>query len=102
MGKFHAPSIDFDLCASLRDVVGCPVPAKTTARANFRYNVHMLSPAGRATTVVTIVDKDGDESSCITSEIDVVRHLLEQQRQRAVKTLGIYQNAHEIDEDRNL
>lgn len=90
------------ICASLMDVVGCLVPAKTIARANFKYHVHVLSPSGRATTVITIVDKDGGELSCITLEIDVVRYRLERQRQRAVKTLGIYQNAHEIDEDKNL
>lgn len=73
LGNLPVPPVEYDLCGSLMDGVDCPVPAGTTSRARFVYNVPRVSPAGRATSTVTTFDKVGNEVSCITLEVDVVR-----------------------------
>ncbi|KAM3574024.1 hypothetical protein VYU27_004001 [Nannochloropsis oceanica] len=67
-----APSMNYDLCASLIDEVHCPIPAGTTSQARFVYDVPRVSPPGRATTTVTTFNKSGKEVSCIMSQVDVV------------------------------
>jgi len=73
LGDLPAPPVEFDLCDSLMDGVDCPVPAGSTSRARFVYNVPRVSPAGRATSTVTTFDKSGNELSCVTLQVDVVR-----------------------------
>jgi len=73
LGNLPAPPVEYDLCESLMDGVDCPVPAGTTSRARFVYNVPRVSPAGRATSTVTTFDKAGNEVGCITLMVDVVR-----------------------------
>lgn len=73
-GPLPAPPAEYSLCDSLLDDMKCPVKAGTSLRSQLLYNVTRLAPAGRAQSTVTTLDKSGQELSCLTMDIDVVRN----------------------------
>jgi hypothetical protein len=74
-GHLPAPPATYDLCEALLQTsnLTCPVSPGTPATAQLTYTVPKAAIAGTATSTVTTRNPTGDQLSCITLRIPVVR-----------------------------